>query len=156
MKVGVPKEIKDRENRVALTPDGTKKLVRAGHQVLVERSAGLGSGFEDSEYSKAGAQIGEAAEVWGVDLVIKVKEPKEKEYEYLRGQIVFTYFHLAGVNPSLTLALLKSKTTAIAYETLEDEFGKLPLLAPMSAVAGNMSITMGNYYLAKSQGGKGV
>jgi len=156
MKIGVPKEIKDKENRVALTPDGARRLVREGHEVIIQTSAGLGAGFEDSAYHKVGARTGEISTAWDVNLVLKVKEPQEAEYQQLQGQMVFTYFHLAGVAPSLTAALLKTKTTAVAYETLEDEKGKLPLLAPMSAVAGNMSITMGNYYLAKSQGGKGV
>ncbi|HLF97041.1 MAG TPA: alanine dehydrogenase [Methylococcaceae bacterium] len=156
MKIGVVKEIKDQENRVALTPAGADTLVRAGHAVLVQAGAGVGSAFADEEYRRAGAQIVTAEAAWDAELVIKVKEPLEAEYRYLKNQWVFTYFHLAGAPKALTEALLASGTTALAYETLEDERGKLPLLAPMSAVAGNMAVTVGSYYLAKFNGGKGV
>lgn len=156
MKIGVPKEIKDRENRVGLTPAGAAALVRQGHAVSVERGAGDGSGFSDEEYRNAGAAVVTQRAAWAVDLVTKVKEPLESEYEYLNGQIVFTYFHLAGVAPSLTTALLDTKTSAVAYETVEGPDGRLPLLAPMSAVAGNMAITMGAYYLARFNGGRGM
>ena len=156
MKIGIPMEIKANENRVALTPMGASALVRAGHSVLVQRGAGLGSGFPNDEYHKAGASLVSADTAWNSDLVIKVKEPLESEYRYLGEQIVFTYFHLAGVTPALTEALLRHRTTAIAYETVEDETGKLPLLAPMSAIAGNMAVTMGNYYLAHFNRGKGM
>lgn len=156
MKIGVPREIKDNENRVALTPGGTNVLVEAGHSVHIQEGAGLGSGFPDDDYLKAGASLVSADAAWLSDLVIKVKEPLESEYRYLGEQIVFTYFHLAGVTPALTETLLQRKTTAIAYETVEDEAGKLPLLAPMSAIAGNMAVTMGNFYLAHFNRGKGM
>ncbi|MCK9394170.1 MAG: alanine dehydrogenase [Methylobacter sp.] len=156
MKIGIPKEIKDQEGRVAITPDGAQHLIQKGHQVLIEIDAGLGSGFSNEQYQQAGAQLVSAATAWAVDLVVKVKEPLESEYPYLDKQIVFTFFHLAGVAPSLTQELLKKGTTAIAYETLEDEQGRLPLLAPMSAVAGNMASLMGSYYLAKFNQGRGV
>jgi len=156
MKIGVPKEIKDRENRVGLTPPGATALIERGHQAYVQAGAGVGSGFGDDDYRKAGAEIVSQPSAWAVDLVIKVKEPLEAEYPYLGRQIVFTYFHLAGVTPTLTTALLDAKTTAIAYETVEDADGRLPLLAPMSAVAGNMAVTMGAYYLARFNGGNGM
>jgi len=156
MKIGVLKEIKEKENRVALTPDGAQTLVAAGHSVRVQAGAGAGSGFADENYTQAGAQLVSADVAWDSDLVLKVKEPLEQEYERLHGQMLFTYLHLAGVTPSLTQALLERGTTAIAYETVEDDHGKLPLLAPMSAVAGNMAVTMGNYYLARFNHGKGM
>lgn len=156
MKIGVVKEIKDQEYRVALTPAGAEALVRAGHTVRVQEGAGVGSGFNDEEYRRAGAVLVSAEDAWDAELVVKVKEPLEAEYRYLKDQLVFTYFHLAGAPKALTEALLASGTTALAYETLEDEHGRLPLLAPMSAVAGNMAVTVGSYYLAKFNGGKGV
>lgn len=156
MKVGVVKEIKDKENRVALTPPGAEALVRAGHKVLVQAGAGVGSGFADQEYLEAGAETVSTEKAWDADLVMKVKEPLESEYPYLKGQMVYTYFHLAGVPKSLTEVLLQTQTTAVAYETLEDDEGKLPLLAPMSGVAGNMAITIGGYYLAEFNQGKGT
>jgi alanine dehydrogenase len=156
MKIGIPKEIKNKENRVALTPDRVALLVAAGHEVIVEAGAGLGSAFADEEFLEAGARLGSAGDAWNADLVLKVKEPLESEYPYLRDQIVFTFFHLAGVPRSLTEALLERGTTAVAYETLEDAQGRLPILAPMSAVAGNMAALVGAYYLAKFNGGKGV
>lgn len=156
MKIGVPKEIKDQEGRVAVTPDGAHFLRQQGHQVLVEADAGLNSGFSNEHYQQAGAELVSAAEAWAVDLVVKVKEPLESEYRYLDRQIIFTYLHLAGVTPSLTQELLKKRTTAIAYETLEDQQGRLPLLAPMSAIAGNMATLMGAYYLAEFNQGRGV
>ena len=156
MRVGVPKEIKDNENRVAMTPDGARTLVEAGHEVSVEPGAGSGSGFSDTDYLAAGATVGDVAAAWGTDLVIKVKEPEPAEYRYLGGQIVFTYFHLAGVDPGLTEALLASRTMAVAYETVEDEQGRLPLLAPMSAVAGSMAPLVGAWYLARFNGGRGT
>ena len=157
MIIGVPKEIKDKENRVALTPSGAKQLVSNGCKVMVERNAGLGSGFPDEEYRKNGAEIVDTAKAWGTDIVVKVKEPLETEYQFLReNQILFTYLHLAGVAKSLTDALLNKKTTGIAYETVEDAYRRLPLLAPMSAVAGNMATQVGAYYLAKFNNGKGI
>jgi alanine dehydrogenase len=156
MKIGVPKEIKDQEGRVAVTPDGAHFLIQQGHQVMIETDAGLNSGFSNEQYQQAGAELVFTAAAWAVDLVVKVKEPLESEYQYLDRQIVFTYLHLAGVTPSLTQELLKKGTTAIAYETLEDEQGRLPLLAPMSAIAGNMATLMGAYYLAEFNQGRGV
>jgi alanine dehydrogenase len=156
MKIGIPKEIKNKENRVALTPDRVTTLVAAGHELLVETNAGLGSGFSDAQYAEAGARLVRAAEAWNTELVVKVKEPEPSEYPYLRDQIVFTFFHLAGVPRSLTEVLLERGTTAVAYETLEDAQGRLPILAPMSAVAGNMAALVGAYYLAKFNGGRGV
>ena len=156
MKIGVVKEVKTRENRVALTPAGAEALSKTGHSVVVERGAGVNSGFGDEEYVQAGAAPGSAADAWDVDLVLKVKEPQASEYDFLRGQVVFTYFHLAAADAALTVTLLDSRTTAIAYETVEDEQGRLPLLAPMSAVAGSMSVTMGNYYLARFNNGSGM
>src|SRR3990167_5993519 len=156
MKIGVVREIKDKENRVALTPEGAKKLKEAGHTVLIEENAGINSGFSNEEYKNSGAQIVDAQTAWSTDLVVKVKEPLEQEYKFLKNQIVFTYFHLAGVTKTLTEALLKNKTAAVAYETVEDNYNRLPLLAPMSAVAGNMAVQVGSYYLAKFNNGKGI
>ena len=156
MKIGVIKEIKDRENRVALTPDGARMLSTAGHTILLEDNAGLGSGFANQEYEAAGANIVARETAWSADLVIKIKEPLEQEYAFFKDNLLFTYLHLAGVSASLTDALLAARTTAIAYETVEDQNGKFPLLAPMSAIAGNMAATVGAYYLAKFNQGKGV
>lgn len=156
MKIGVVKEIKDKEARVALTPAGAAALIEAGHSVLVEENAGLNAGFPTQEYADIGARIQSTAGAWAADMVMKVKEPLESEYPYLHGQMVFTYFHLAGAPPALTEVLLERQCTAIAYETLEDAQGKLPLLAPMSAVAGNMAVWVGCHYLARHNGGRGV
>ena len=156
MRIGVVKEIKDKENRVALTPAGAKALCGHGHEVLIQKGAGTGSCFTDAEYLQAGARIVSLEEAWQTELVLKVKEPIGPEFPYLGKQILFTYLHLAGVARELTEALLAGSTTAIAYETVEDSNGKLPLLAPMSAVAGNMAVTMGSYYLTRFNGGKGV
>ena len=156
MKIGVPKEIKDREHRVALTPDGACHLVDQGHEVLVQSQAGVGSGFHDNDYLAAGTKVVGRPQAWDVDLVLKIKEPLEPEYPFLHRQMLFTYLHLSGVSPVLTESLLKAGTTAIAYETVEDHLGRLPLLMPMSAVAGTMSITVGNHYLAHMNGGKGT
>ena len=156
MKIGLVKEIKDKENRVALIPEGVQKLIRVGHSVLVEQDAGCGSGFSNAEYLQAGAEIVAAEDAWDVDLVVKVKEPMEEELQYLGRQMVFTFFHLAGVPRSLTETLLARKTTAVAYETLENQQGRLSILAPMSAIAGNMAAVMGSYYLATFNQGKGV
>ncbi len=157
MLVGVPKEIKVHESRVALTPEGVFELARFGHQVVVEAGAGLGSSITDSEFVSAGARIEQDVdEIWlSADLILKVKEPIEVEYPKLRsGQILFTYLHLAA-SKACTDALLKSGTTAIAYETVELN-GSLPLLAPMSEVAGRLSIQVGAYALQKPNGGRGV
>ncbi len=156
MDIGIPTEIKDNESRVALTPAGAAALTGAGHTVRVQCGAGVGSGFSDTEYAAAGAALTDAAGAWDCELVVKVKEPLPAEYGYLRGQMLFTYLHLAGVDPSLTEALLASRTAGIGYETVRDAAGHLPLLAPMSAIAGNMAVAVGAWYLAKPHGGIGV
>jgi alanine dehydrogenase len=156
MKIGVPKELKDHELRVALTPDGAAALAADGHEVVVERGAGAGCGFADADYAARGARLADTAAAWACDLVLKVKEPVEQEYGRFAGQLLFTYLHLAGAPPGLTEALLASGTTGIAYETVQDERGRLPLLAPMSAIAGSMAPLMGAYYLASSAGGRGT
>lgn len=156
MHIGLPKEIKVKENRVALTPGGVATLVRRGHSVTVERGAGVGSGLPDHEYEQAGAQLGSAADAWGAQMVVKVKEPIESEYPYLRDDLLlFTYLHLAADRP-LTEALLKAGTTGVAYETVQLEDGSLPLLTPMSEVAGRLSVQAGAYHLQKPVGGRGV
>ncbi len=156
MQIGVIREIKDKENRVALTPKGAKALTEAGHQVHVQTDAGVGSGFSDADYLAAGAETVPLDDAWASELVLKVKEPLPTEYPYLNGQIFFTYFHLAGADKSLTETLLQNRVTAVAYETVEDARGALPLLKPMSAVAGHMATTIGSYYLAKFNRGKGI
>lgn len=158
MIVGVPKELKVREYRVGLVPAGVHALVQTGHHVLVERGAGLGSGISDAAYAAAGAEVLErAADVWGrSDLVVKVKEPIEAEYARMEeGQILYTYLHLAAL-PKLAEALLQRKVTAVAYETIQLADGSLPLLRPMSEVAGKMSIQVGAACLQKEHQGKGV
>ncbi len=156
MTVGVPKEIKTLENRVALTPGGAESLARRGHKVLVEKGAGLGSGLADAEYQKAGAELVSASQAWGADLVVKVKEPIAEEYQYLRkGLLLFTYLHLAA-DEALTKALLAGGTTGIAYETVQLPDGSLPLLLPMSEVAGRMAPQVGAAALEKPHGGRGV
>ena len=156
MKIGVLKEIKDKENRVALTPEGAKILAKEGHTVFVSAGAGVGSGFADEEYQAVGAEVVKNDQAWEADIVMKVKEPLESEYQFLNGQMLFTYLHLAGVTKTLTARLLETKTTGIAYETVEDQYRRLPLLAPMSAIAGNMAVHVGSFYLAKFNEGKGV
>jgi alanine dehydrogenase len=157
MIIGVPKEIKEQEQRVGLLPSATNQLTRLGHSVLVERNAGIGSGYPDEEYVKAGAEIvPEAKDLFErAELVVKVKEPLKTEFPLLReGQILFTYLHLAA-SKTLTEALLKSRVTAVAYETIQVDH-RLPLLEPMSEIAGRMSTVMGASYLAKHNGGSGV
>lgn len=157
MKVGVPKEIKNNENRVGMTPAGVAELVRRGHQVFIQHTAGEGSGFSDEAYTTAGAQILPAIEdvYRQADMIVKVKEPIEPEYALVReGQVVFTYFHFA-CEEELTHAMLKSKAVCIAYETVERDDHSLPLLIPMSEVAGRMAAQNGAYYLQKTKGGKG-
>src|SRR5438309_151068 len=157
MIIGVPKEIKGQEYRVALLPSAAYQLIKRGHQVLVERNAGVGAGYPDADYDAAGATLvsDHAAVFEQADLVVKVKEPQPSEYPLLRpGQILFTYLHLAA-NPPLIEALIKSGVTALAYETVEVN-GRLPLLEPMSEIAGRMSILVGGYFLAKHFGGSGV
>ncbi len=160
MIIGVPKEIKNRENRVGIVPSGVRAFVTAGHKVLVEKGAGQGSGIADAQYSQAGAEMVNVDSAWGADLVIKVKEPLSDEFKYMRkGQILFTYLHLAA-EKRLTEELIEKQVTSIAYETIQEEDGSLPLLRPMSEVAGRMSIQVGAYYLQSSwnseRAGKGV
>lgn len=158
MIVGCPKEIKNNENRVGITPGGVWALARAGHQVLIEQSAGMGSGFTDDDYQEKGAElVADAADVWSrADMVVKVKEPLPSEYPYFRKDLIlFTYLHLAPV-PDLTDALLESGIIAVAYETVQLPDGSLPLLVPMSEVAGRMSVLVGVHYLAYPNGGLGL
>ena len=158
MKIGVPREIKDNEARVGVTPAGVKALSEAGHTVLVETQAGAQSGFPDAEYQRAGAEIvGEAVAVWiSSETVVKVKEPIEKEYVYFReGLVLLTYLHLAPLQ-ELTDKLLEAKVIGFAYETVRDRRGTLPLLTPMSEVAGRMSVQVGAAYLEKERGGRGI
>ena len=157
MRVGVPKETKDNESRVALTPDGVAALTGSGHEVLVERGAGAACGFGDDAYDELSrARLGSAADAWAADLVVKVKEPLLHEYGYFRRASPVRVLPPRGAPPALTNALIASRTTAVAYETVEDERGRLPLLAPMSAIAGSMAPLMGAYYLAKFNGGRGT
>jgi alanine dehydrogenase len=156
--VGLPKEIKDNEYRVGLTPAGVRALTDAGHRVVVERSAGEGSGFADDLYERAGASLlGSADEVWEQgEMIVKVKEPIAPEYPRMReGQLLFTYLHLAP-DKELTRQLLERKVTGIAYETITDKRGTLPLLTPMSEVAGRMAVQVGAHYLEKMSGGRGI
>ena len=158
MIVGLPKEIKDNEYRVGLTPAGARALTDAGHKVIVEKSAGEGSGFEDELYERAGATIIPSADdVWAeAEMIVKVKEPIEPEYPRMKeGLLLFTYLHLAP-DPKQTQALLEHKVTGIAYETITDKKGTLPLLTPMSEVAGRMAVQVGAQYLEKMNGGRGV
>ncbi len=157
MKIGIPKEIKNNENRVGMTPAGVAELVKHGHKVMVEHTAGEGSGFADKDYVAAGAEIiPTAEEVYAQsDMIIKVKEPIEPEYGLIRkGQLVFTYFHFASDRP-LTEAMIKSGAICLAYETVQTADRRLPLLIPMSEVAGRMGVMEGAYYLQKTKGGKG-
>jgi alanine dehydrogenase len=157
MKVGVPKEIKNSESRVGIIPSTVKELVDHGHQVIIETGAGHGSYISDDDFRVAGAQIADQPQhVWAADLVVKVKEPLPEEYLYLRPELIlFTFLHLAS-NPKLTDALLTSGTTGIAYETVQNQTGRLPLLMPMSEIAGRMATQVGAYYLQKSEGGRGL
>ncbi|WP_210364927.1 alanine dehydrogenase [Bacillus sp. REN3] len=157
MRIGVPKEIKNNENRVAMTPAGVVNLVHNGHEVFIETGAGIGSSFMDEDYKEAGAHIVESAEeAWDQDMVMKVKEPLPEEYVYFReGLILFTYLHLAP-EPELTKALIENKVVAIAYETVQLPNNSLPLLTPMSEVAGRMAPQIGAQFLEKVHGGKGI
>ena len=157
MKIGVPKEIKDQEFRVGLTPSSVRALTDQGHTVFVETQAGMGSSFGDRDYEQAGATVvNNPTEVWQQELVIKVKEPLTSEYDYLsHPKILFTYLHLAA-NRELTQALLKSGITAIAYESVQLSDGRLPLLSPMSIIAGRLAVQFGARYLEKQQEGRGV
>ena len=154
--VGIPRELKDGEHRVAVTPDGVRELVAHNHRVLVERGAGAGSSISDDELAAAGAELVAVDDAWAADLVVKVKEPQPEEYGRLRPDLVlFTYLHLAAY-PEVAAALLEAKTTALAYETVQLENGVLPLLAPMSEVAGRMATQIGAHYLEAENGGRGV
>jgi len=157
MRIGVAKEIKAQEHRVALTPAGARELVQRGHDVLVEAGAGAGSAFPDAAYERAGAALGSVDDVWErSDLLLKVKEPIAEEYPQLReGLTLFTYLHIAADEP-LTRALVDSGITAIAYETVETDRGGLPLLAPMSEIAGRLAPQAGAHYLEKPKGGRGI
>ena len=158
MKVGIPSEIKAQESRVGLTPQSVQQLTNHGHDVLVENNAGFGAGFENTDYEKAGAKIAStAADVFNdSDMIVKVKEPQSEEVNMLReNQILFTYLHLSA-DSELTKGLIDSKSICIAYETVTDENNRLPLLAPMSAVAGRMSVQAGAHCLEKPQGGRGL
>jgi alanine dehydrogenase len=156
MLIGVPKEIKSEEYRVGCVPAGVHALTQAGHKVLVEAGAGLGAGISDRDYLAAGAEITDAAGAWAADMVIKVKEPLPDEYAYFRpGLLLYTYLHLAA-QPELTRRLLADKVDAVAYETIQLPDGSLPLLTPMSEVAGRMAVQAGAHYLERPQGGRGV
>ncbi len=157
MRIGIPREIKNNENRVGLSPSGVHALVEAGHEVLVETNAGEGSYFEDNDYVEAGAEISDSqSQVWDVDMIIKVKEPLSEEYAYFKeGLILFTYLHLAN-EPELTQALIDKKVVAIAYETVQLSDRTLPLLTPMSEVAGRMSTQIGAQFLQRFNGGMGI
>lgn len=157
MRIGVPKEIKNNENRVAMTPAGVMSLISFGHEVFIETNAGQGSGFLDEDYVRAGAKIvASASEAWSMEMVMKVKEPLPSEYKYFHaGLILFTYLHLAA-EPELTKELLRKKVIGIAYETVQLPNRSLPLLTPMSEVAGRMSTQIGAQFLEKNHGGKGI
>lgn len=155
MLIGIPKEIKNQEERVGATPSMVASLISAGHEVIVEHKAGTGSGFTDADYTAVGAQIGSADEAWQAEMVIKVKEPLEAEYHYFRpGMIIYTYLHLAA-DPQLTAAMLEKGVVGVAYETMVGRNGGLPLLAPMSEIAGRMSVQVGTHFLEEPHGGKG-
>ncbi|KRK58314.1 alanine dehydrogenase [Limosilactobacillus antri] len=155
MLIGIPKEIKNQEERVGATPSMVASLVSGGHEVIVEHNAGVGSGFADADYSAVGAKIGSADEAWQTEMVVKVKEPLATEYHYFRpNMIIYTYLHLAA-DPKLTAAMLESKVTGVAYETMVGRNGGLPLLAPMSEIAGRMSVQVGTHFLEEPHGGKG-
>ncbi|MBI2217505.1 MAG: alanine dehydrogenase [Candidatus Rokubacteria bacterium] len=157
MIVGVPREVKPGEQRVALTPAGAQALTERGHRVLVERAAGGGSGFQDDDYAKVGAMLVTADDAWGeADVVLKVKEPVSEEYGRMRAQqVLFTYLHLAPA-PGLTRALMAARIGAVAYETVQRSDGSLPLLTPMSEVAGRLAVQEGAFYLGRARGGRGI
>jgi alanine dehydrogenase len=158
MRIGIPRERKTLEKRVSVTPDGARQLVGRGHQVLIETGAGLGSSFSDNDYKQAGCQIAATlAEVWTkAELLVKVKEPDQSEFQFFRSDLIlFDYLHLASL-PEVAAALLSKKVTAFAYETLRTNDGRLPLLEPMSEVAGKLSVLNGAYYLLSQNGGRGV
>ncbi len=159
MIVGIPKEIKDEEYRVAVTPVGVREFIRAGHSVMVERGAGIGSGFEDTAYGEAGAQLADADEIYAhADMIVKVKEPLPAEWpKFRKDQILYTYLHLgADYAKQLTKALLSAGIRGLAYETVQTPSGSHPLLFPMSEVAGRLAIQAGATHLQKNHGGRGV
>lgn len=157
MRIGIPKEIKNNENRVAMTPAGVVDFLKFGHEVFIETGAGIGSGFSDNDFATNGAKVVETSdEVWAMDMVMKVKEPLPNEFKYFReNQIIFTYLHLAA-EPALTKALIDHKVVGIAYETVQLPNGALPLLTPMSEIAGRMAPQVGAQFLEKINGGKGI
>src|SRR5216683_637127 len=156
MIVGVPAEVKTAENRVAITPDGVRELISHGHHVLVEWGAGEGSSLADEDFETAGASLVNAEAAWGAQLVVKVKEPQPEEFAFLRDDLIlFTYLHLAAY-PEVAKALLAAGTTSLAYETVQLPDGALPLLAPMSEVAGRMATQVGAHYLERAAGGRGI
>ncbi len=157
MIIGIPKEIKNNEYRVSMTPAGVQQLIRHGHSVWVEQGAGMGSAFQDADYEKAGAKlVPTAAEAWSAEMVVKVKEPQPSEFGFLRPDLLlFTYLHLAA-EEKLTRAMLDSGVTGVAYETVEAPDGSLPLLTPMSEVAGRMAVQVGAHWLEKAHGGRGM
>lgn len=156
MLIGIPKEIKNQEERVGATPSMVASLISGGHDVIVEHDAGVGSGFTDDEYTAVGAKIGSVDEAWQAEMVIKVKEPLEAEYHFFRpGMIIYTYLHLAA-DPKLTAAMLEKKVIGVAYETMVGRNGDLPLLAPMSEIAGRMAAQVGTHFLEGPHGGKGL
>ncbi len=156
MRIGVPAEVKADEYRVALAPAGALELTRHGHEVWVQAGAGEGAGFADEDYARVGARVGDAHAAWGCTLILKVKEPQPSEFGFLHDdQVLFTYLHLAA-NPRVADALKRAGTTAIAYETVEDTAGRLPLLAPMSEIAGRLAVQSGARYLERPLGGRGV
>ncbi len=156
MRIGVPAEVKSDEYRVALAPAGALELSQHGHEVWVQAGAGEGAGFSDADYARVGARLGDAHAAWDSQLILKVKEPQPSEFGFLHDdQALFTYLHLAA-NPRVADALKRAGTTAIAYETVEDESGRLPLLAPMSEIAGRLSVQAGARYLERPLGGRGV
>ena len=157
LKIGIPKEIKNNENRVSLPPTGVHELIQAGHEVMVEKNAGAGSAISDEAYTEVGATISDdPAKVWAQDMVIKVKEPLEEEYKYFReGLLLFTYLHLAANKPAAQ-ALMKAKVNAIAFENVQSEDNSLPLLSPMSEIAGRMAAQIGAEFLESPKGGKGI
>ncbi|MEA3018670.1 MAG: alanine dehydrogenase [Actinomycetota bacterium] len=154
--VGVPAETKDSEARVAMTPDGVRELVSRGHEVVVQRDAGVGSSIADAEYVAAGARVGTVEDAWAAQMVVKVKEPQEPEWRYLRADLLLaTYLHLAAY-PAVARALVAAGTSTVAYETVQLADGSLPLLAPMSEVAGRMATQIGAHWLERENGGRGV
>ena len=158
MIIGVPKEIKDKEYRVSITPGGVGSLIHAGHRVIVETGAGTGSGFDDGDYVASGAEIkAKASDVFGAaEMILKVKEPLPQEYQYMRpGLLLFTYLHLAAAE-ELSKLLVKQQVDAVAYETVQRPDGSLPLLTPMSEIAGRMAVQIGAHYLEETQGGRGI